>query len=507
MTEDTQINGEVLPNRRSACDRCREHKLRCPRNSGNGPCERCVRARATCVTGKSAPMGRPRKRPPTAANTPPGQQPSPSNASRLASPSGWSDFLSWPLPAIAPAVDFSQPRAHSPWHANTPNDNATLGSDPFFDRLFQQMMPEVGEGNGSIPPSVEAGDAMEGVSQITPTMGSVGQTSSSSGSVRGPDILSQPIERLSHLNISLASQLQRVSTGPWNVTFLSIVCHDMSDRSAKSNPLGDILRSSSEFLSIINAVTQPDNKTQSTSYCEPSDTGQSTSSLDLNNTSASNLLQSVCHVAGFGIVEPLSFGSASTSALPTPATSTGSSDTASELPCSGSRPLETPIILLIASCYLQILRVYDILLAHVYEHLRSMGAATPTPSMNSFAGLQLGGFPLQSGNLQVIIAIQVILHILQCIDTALGIPLEYRVSGRNANEGTSADTGMVVDALEGLLADSFAAELFKLVIKQEEKAVEIAEGERQAKYPAARLRENMKKITQLLQSHATLQGL
>ncbi|RYP05317.1 hypothetical protein DL764_003915 [Monosporascus ibericus] len=47
--------------KRSACDRCREHKLRCLRSQGqgDGPCVRCARAGASCVMGPPRPLGRP----------------------------------------------------------------------------------------------------------------------------------------------------------------------------------------------------------------------------------------------------------------------------------------------------------------------------------------------------------------------------------------------------------------------------------------------------------------
>ena len=35
--------------RRSACDRCHSQKLRCPRRPGVDVCDRCAKARATCV--------------------------------------------------------------------------------------------------------------------------------------------------------------------------------------------------------------------------------------------------------------------------------------------------------------------------------------------------------------------------------------------------------------------------------------------------------------------------
>ena len=44
--------------------------------------------------------------------------------------------------------------------------------------------------------------------------------------------------------------------------------------------------------------------------------------------------------------------------------------------------------------------------------------------------LRLAGFPLQHGTLQIKILIQVIVHQSEMIEKALGLPVEYRVSGR-----------------------------------------------------------------------------
>ncbi|EFW22509.1 hypothetical protein D8B26_000818 [Coccidioides posadasii str. Silveira] len=46
--------------KRYACDRCRKHKLRCPREAQAGDsCPRCLRAGAQCVTSTALPLGRP----------------------------------------------------------------------------------------------------------------------------------------------------------------------------------------------------------------------------------------------------------------------------------------------------------------------------------------------------------------------------------------------------------------------------------------------------------------
>ncbi|KAK5046707.1 hypothetical protein LTR84_007468 [Exophiala bonariae] len=46
-------------NRRSACDRCRGHKLRCERSVGSLQCRRCAKAHTQCVTSAALKSGRP----------------------------------------------------------------------------------------------------------------------------------------------------------------------------------------------------------------------------------------------------------------------------------------------------------------------------------------------------------------------------------------------------------------------------------------------------------------
>lgn len=57
-----QASGTVVVTnnaKRYACDRCRDLKLRCPRNYEDAPCDRCLRADARCVTSSGRPLGRP----------------------------------------------------------------------------------------------------------------------------------------------------------------------------------------------------------------------------------------------------------------------------------------------------------------------------------------------------------------------------------------------------------------------------------------------------------------
>lgn len=49
--------------KRFACDRCRAHKLRCPREDQTGQsCARCLRAGASCITSNLRPLGQPARK-------------------------------------------------------------------------------------------------------------------------------------------------------------------------------------------------------------------------------------------------------------------------------------------------------------------------------------------------------------------------------------------------------------------------------------------------------------
>ncbi|KAI1840417.1 hypothetical protein JX266_013384 [Neoarthrinium moseri] len=74
--------------RRSACDRCRAKRVRCPRaENSTAPCARCVHVGASCVTGSPGQPGRPRK-----AHIAGGATPSspPATAADLNLPECWS---------------------------------------------------------------------------------------------------------------------------------------------------------------------------------------------------------------------------------------------------------------------------------------------------------------------------------------------------------------------------------------------------------------------------------
>ncbi|OJJ42582.1 hypothetical protein ASPZODRAFT_1305360 [Penicilliopsis zonata CBS 506.65] len=87
--------------KRSACDRCRAKRVRCPRPADSiEPCARCVRLGEACVTGSPGYPGRPRKMPATPTPTTPSAT-QPNSLGLLDAPAGetmsradsWLDLL------------------------------------------------------------------------------------------------------------------------------------------------------------------------------------------------------------------------------------------------------------------------------------------------------------------------------------------------------------------------------------------------------------------------------
>ena len=142
--------------------------------------------------------------------------------------------------------------------------------------------------------------------------------------------------------------------------------------------------------------------------------------------------------------------SGSTRTSPSPPSS--SSNFGSAMTSSPQRP-DTTFMLLSITCYLQIVRIFGTVLAHVDRHLRGKLPEATRPVL-LFPGLNLGGFPLQSSNLQATVLVHVVVHLLARIEKLLGIPMEHRVArsdGRNSN----------------VVEDSGMTELFRTIARHE----------------------------------------
>lgn len=88
------------------------------------------------------------------------------------------------------------------------------------------------------------------------------------------------------------------------------------------------------------------------------------------------------------------------------------------------------IVLNILSAYLQILAIYDHLISCLFHQLQHRTSDSSFSGLQTLPGLRLAGFPVNQGDLQTKILLQVILHQFELIERLLGLPPEYRVSDR-----------------------------------------------------------------------------
>ena len=431
----------VFPtSKRSACNRCREQKLRCPtRENGTQSCIRCTRAGLQCVTSYSRPLGRSARdvaKPsskidaqqatvPTvamASRETMGMNPHPSESrntpvtTTMESTSLTADDTSsspWRLSEVSENDDWL---AHDGWPIVTQED-ASNSSSP-SDALFLSNALSLGNNvNGRDSPRLEESAILS--SLHSPSELAYPDSFAAEAQQQPRQQLSGSVEnvlsgaecdlRLTQLSLDLCRQMQLCMTGfqQWDTTTMDPkalenpfrVVRIGPDGQFNSNAFGDALCSTSEFLAILQ-----------------------------------------------------SYGSGGTSSS---AAASNHRRTASDT--SSRSSLSFVCILNLLSSYLRIIAIFDSLYLRLYELL--CWSTTSFPESFTGAGLQLlpslqlGSFSVQHGSFQTKILIQATQHQFEMIEKTLGLPAEFRVSDRRD----------VYPA--GLLRDESARSLLQAVIK------------------------------------------
>ncbi|KAJ5970422.1 uncharacterized protein N7479_000340 [Penicillium vulpinum] len=497
--------------KRFACDRCREHKLRCPREDQTGQnCARCLRAGVPCITSNLRPLGRP------ARKIIPGNSHGRERTRKaLRGQSGTADDEIDMLYDIDPAQNPINPVdvTEKPPAIRTPdvpseapgafdaNGSSLFGLDPAILLGLSGVGDNfvgVGLSNGQSPfgiPSLNGthfpnpGDtesAYTGGSHISSNQSRYFTDESSQGrdsnSLGAGDPSKQPrkmmsradaVQRLSAMIASLSKQLDRLNTTPWSVTLVSIVCANRGQGTASLDPLGEVLQTTSEFVHIIQTIAVTTSSTdQPGSGFQSQHSDPTTLSSSAADMFCSPFTSNLTNAHPFHISSS-SFGQMQASELMTP-------------PPSDYFKPDISAALVILTCYIQIIQIYNILFSRVYESLSEMSHQSIS-SLQSVPGLQLGGFPVQYGNLQVKILVQVIMHLLAHIESLLGTPADFRLDPARGSK-------------DGLLSSSELTALLRMVMSQKDGKGSEDMG---VGYISS-LRENMKKIQQTLEQNPFL---
>ncbi|KAI1312055.1 hypothetical protein F5Y03DRAFT_263122 [Xylaria venustula] len=372
----------TLSSRRFACNRCRDQKTRCLRQRLDPDrCDRCLRADTECLTTPGSTAGHQLAKPLRLAAR---KWKHPHPGPHLAPAVSYTGIGSLGAPPDSvDSTDWSQLWGGSPYNLGLGDgfDDMVISNEDYQFSCTDAATTTAGA-HIVAPPRTTQQDAAGFLPDET--WGARNPQNSS------PDTYASEshVHRLSSINLSLVSQLSQIDQGPPKVTLDMLISgSDESDPSSTS-PVEDMLSITRRFIEILEALSHE-------------------SALATTPTSSES-------------------GSDSNSSEPRLGIS-------SEHLC-GNRSVDTTTLLLVLSCYVQVLRLYVILFAHIHQYLVKLtenGTATLCPLPN----MGFGNFEIESGNLQATLFIQMVTSLFERLECLLGLPSDLRVTTRASDQG------------------------------------------------------------------------
>ncbi|RYP68160.1 hypothetical protein DL770_008495 [Monosporascus sp. CRB-9-2] len=361
--------------RRTACDRCRAQKLRCLRDGTQPKCTRCTRLGVACEVGRAGRPGRPRR--PGVTTT----AASSSSTSGDMRPADGSDET------VQNATDASsQDRVLGNEYL------PQRGGDYFLDDFTGEDGDDTNSQLAMSPPprQDDAIASTSGNQEVTTSRSFFGHGAEFTGSVDQHGCLRE----LSRLNIDLHAQttVLRENRASVNVAMLVTATHP---------PEGDgvttICERALNFTQKFHAII--DNldsilKNQSRVY-EPSGPLFDYAEEPLLADMFAALDPSIAMSEDFAYTTGHDEGSSS----PSP---------------------DTPVVLLLVSCYVQIIELFETIFMHIHLRLKHLDT-DPIPSFDPAKGLRIGSFYSFDGRLESIIYTQVVACLLDRVERGLGL--------------------------------------------------------------------------------------
>ncbi|KAK9241736.1 hypothetical protein V1506DRAFT_549820 [Lipomyces tetrasporus] len=391
--------------RRFSCEVCRKHKSRCQRLNRNDPkCARCTLLGVECTTGQQRNVGRPRR---TAASTSPGStvehppvklysQPIPpsvsqENASLLEGGNqlDWTSMMSpAPTPVQVPvtAVDDA---------FGAVSTGSTIGMDS-----FDQYSPSWDTGFG-LDQTYSLFNPDSGFSITTPTPYSLETPPKTANSTYFAPIDTVAIQRpetadgndtsdaifeLSKMNLDLHIRVAAAEMNKATLDFNSVI-YQQSALYIDNFTLAEfMLKTSQDFLLILTRL--------------------------LSSRPSRGLL-CASRTAETPFPKLLSLPSQS----PQNNHHNLSSVSSSSYPIAAGEPLFAPLALTITSIFTQLVSLYELILQYITTRVERIATDPIAP----IPGLTFGGLPLENPCTQGMLFSEVIVHLLERIERALGI--------------------------------------------------------------------------------------
>ncbi|KAI0972722.1 hypothetical protein F4678DRAFT_429142 [Xylaria arbuscula] len=426
--------------RRSACDRCRSHKLRCVRLDANSnsvagnpdslmPCQRCLKAGTDCVatahlSGKPTGEAHPIHRIPTASHSAsPYQQRSPVHDRQLKdfsidmSPQSNPQAKGRKSTGPRPAKDASPPWAPAPLVTPPASDTAPRSSHPSsFDmdkvgldsREYGPMSGLLHDNTGAthmlhyppteplVPPSYFG----------TPANVMVGQSLQEQQMDLSGASTDDCLHRLSQLSSNLLVDFGKSnssSIGGDMMPFLSLP--GGTTNNYLSNTISKLFESLQVFLETVERL-RPCPMSSSASECSYSDQWDEPEFVSTTDDGqAFHNTITVDHMHGSIETHPSVAGSTGAQSADDP------------------KPFDMPATLTILTCYTWLLKGYEMVLAGIQEKLASHDRLHGLKSLPSiFHGPAIGSLPLEDHpDMQIEIVIHLGSQLLHRIEGILGI--------------------------------------------------------------------------------------
>lgn len=212
--------------------------------------------------------------------------------------------------------------------------------------------------------------------------------------------------------------------------------------------IGSVLKYSNTFLTLLNSFSNPANRSSHLASCTPtSSTSYDKSTYDSSSSSSDTSPSSSTRDAEDHVMdEPIQHAH---SERPV-----DSLDNVEPPP-----PIDTVTVLQLLTCYIRIVHLHNIMHAHILNYMCAF-LQTHTPHVDSihpiFPNMQVGGVSLNRfGTFQIRLLLQISVYMLGKIESALGLPKEYRVGKKSKGGRTGGVLGTSVsgDFLKCLMSE------------------------------------------------------
>ncbi|KAF7959058.1 hypothetical protein EAE96_002575 [Botrytis aclada] len=259
------------------------------------------------------------------------------------------------------------------------------------------------------------------------------------------------VKQLAKTNMSFVSLLSRIDQGNPKA-IVEMLLEPINEADSPGTRLDDILNSTRDFLRIL--------KLFAGSASRPSvSPAQSSSGIVLSSNPSSNTIRPGHQKTHKNYANNISGSDerSTSSSTDSPASSTNTA--LSKGNTQTSPELDFASLLLILTTYMHLLRLYEVLLSHIHDFLKEI-SDSDDPSLFPLPGLSFFSFPLQSGNLQTTILIQIITSLFEQIERFLGLPREHRID--------SPEIGSDSLVSGGFMSSKELVDIVKLVFRQQE---------------------------------------